>query len=131
MNFLITPQCSLCLEVCSDHCKTCNTAGQCSTCNDGFIVKTDQSGCDVQFICLSNCKCVCVTDKCLSCIKPCSQHSIVDGDYDSPKQISLILTNSHIIRTSELLGPFSIVLCYQKNAVSNIPVHIVVCFSMS
>ena len=74
---------------------------------------------------------VCVTDKCLSCMKPCSQHSIVDGDYDSPKHISLILTNSHIIRTSELLVPFLIVLCYQKNAVSNIPVHIVVCFSMS
>ena len=74
---------------------------------------------------------VCVTDKCLSCIKPSSQHSIVDGDYDSRKHISLILTNSHIIRTSELLGPFSIVLCYEKTALSNIPVHIVVCFSMS
>ena len=61
MNFLITPQCSLCLAVCSDHCKTCDTARQCSTCNDGFIVKADQSRLDVYFVSLSSCKCV--TDK--------------------------------------------------------------------
>ena len=92
-------------------------------------MKADESGCDVQFICLSTCKCV--TDKHLSCIKPCSQHSVVDGDYDSPKHISLIIIYSLIIRTSELLVPVSIVRCYDKNVVSNIPVHIVVCYSMS
>ena len=64
--------------------------------------------------------CKCVTDK-TSCIKPSCQHSIVDVDYDSPKHISLIITYSLIIRTSELLGPFSIVLWYEENVVANTP----------
>ena len=36
------------LAACADHCKECSVAGQCDTCEDGFIKKEDGSACDGQ-----------------------------------------------------------------------------------
>ena len=33
------------LAACADHCKECSAAGQCDTCEDGFVKKEDGSAC--------------------------------------------------------------------------------------
>ena len=52
-NVLNTAQCTLCVPACALHCETCETAGKCTTCSDGFVVKGDKSGCDGPFVFLS------------------------------------------------------------------------------
>ena len=43
---VIITQWSLYVPACAANCTTCDTAGTCSICNDGYIVKADKSGCD-------------------------------------------------------------------------------------
>ena len=43
---VIITQCSLYVPACAANCTTCDTAGMCTICNEGYIVKADKTGCD-------------------------------------------------------------------------------------
>ena len=48
LHFIITVW-SFYVPACVANCKKCDSAAQCTTCNNGFFAKTDKSGCDGQF----------------------------------------------------------------------------------
>ena len=49
--FKIMTQCSWCVPVCADNCALCDTAGQCTTCNNGYRDNKGSKKCDIgQFV---------------------------------------------------------------------------------
>ena len=49
--FMMKTQCSWCVPVCADNCALCDTAEQCTTCNNGYRVNKGSKKCDIgQFV---------------------------------------------------------------------------------
>ena len=52
---MITGQHALCVPACADGCKSCTIAGECTTCNEGYVLKNDDKTCIGQFISIQSC----------------------------------------------------------------------------
>ena len=48
--YLVTTLYFLCVQVCADNCASCDSPGECTTCDIGYVVNTGNKKCDGQFI---------------------------------------------------------------------------------